>query len=964
MPKSKNVGHSLQAFLDTSRSTSTSFTHTSIGRPMGKYSVKPIEHDAFYKAYYYTVFKEQNGATWGRDGEDSKIGKQTFLTEGIKDREITPLKIDIDFRYYNDDCVRLYEDDDIDKLCMLYMEKIDHYLEEMEDDERIFYILEKPSPTKEKNKKTNTYKKKKSQFRIKDGVHIMAPGITTNVYLQLQFRDHVYKNCAPILDKYTFDNSYADIFDRAVIDRNNWQMYGSTKPGQPPYLVKRAIRVWADRVEEVDIIPKARKLVRLLSVRNKHETSLLKPEVEEEVWAPENNKPKNRSVSRKKRNGFKTETTKDQIKCIRGYKEDGVDGEYRKGYLDCLSSDRCINFATWIEVGWCLHNIDNSSGKYAEGSNGNCYLLNAWIKWSKQVEEYKSTANSVCEETWEKMNDEGLGIASLKLWAKEDSQKKRDLESERARQEGKTTKYIQRLGREPTEYRNIIQNEISTHIYKATQTGKGSSYDVAKILHLMKLNFHVCVSIKDHTWFYYNTEMNRWQRDDKGIMLKRCISTELYDEFRTYRSTQEDIATDLDLSEDKRTTAKTKAENVSKVMFRLKETSFKSNLMTECAELFYDREKIFLDKLDSYNHLIGFNNGVYDLKKDEFRLGRPEDYISKSTNIDYHPIESFSQLEKEEADHVSDIKTFYSQIFVVESVREYVLLRTSSFLSGSTRDESFDIYSGGGGNGKSKHMELVEAVFGDYAVKLPIALLTSGRAASNAATPELARTKGARLCSMQEPDSSTKINVGLMKELTGGDKIQARALYGEPFEFKPQFKMVLCCNDKPELPEKDEGTWRRVRNTEFMSRFTYDIDAEKCLHFKINEDLAENFENWAEPFMAILIEYHKKYKKIGLQTPDEILEYTESYRAQNDHLRDFVADRIECDVHSDAYLAIGDIYVEYRAWYKDHLGHLGHLARKKVQEYFNDKYGKYISTKKKKRGYKGLTIKTNFLDSD
>ena len=393
-------------------------------------------------------------------------------------------------------------------------------------------------------------------------------------------------------------------------------------------------------------------------------------------------------------------------------------------------------------------------------------------------------------------------------------------------------------------------------------------------------------------------------------------------------------------------------------MFRLKETSFKSNLMTESAELFYDKEKKFLDKLDEANNLIGFNNGVYDLKKDEFREGRPEDYISKSTNINYIPYDP-------DSDEVFEIYEFYKQIFVIKTVREYVLIRSSSFLSGSTKDESFDIYSGGGGNGKSKHMELVEAVFGDYAVKLPISLLTSGRAASNAATPELARTKGARLCSMQEPDSTTKINVGLMKELTGGDKIQARALYGEPFEFKPQFKMVLCCNDRPELPEKDEGTWRRVRNTEFMSKFTHDVLPEKCLHFKINEDLAENFENWAEPFMSLLIEYHKKYLKVGLKTPDEILEYTEGYRQQNDHLRDYVADMIDCDIQSGNYLSIGEIYEQYKDWYRGNFADRSHqLPRKKVQEYFNDKYGKYVSTKKSKRGYKGLSIKSKFLESD
>ena len=253
--------------------------------------------------------------------------------------------------------------------------------------------------------------------------------------------------------------------------------------------------------------------------------------------------------------------------------------------------------------------------------------------------------------------------------------------------------------------------------------------------------------------------------------------------------------------------------------------------MTECSELFYDKDRLFLDKLDSYNHLLGFNNGVYDLKKEEFRKGRPEDYLSKSTNINYVEYDPDNE-------EIKEIHQFYKKIFILENVRTYVLMRSGSFLSGSTKDESFDIYSGKGGNGKSKHMELLESVFGDYAVKLPITLLTAKRAASNSATPELARTKGARMCTMQEPDTATKLNVGLMKELTGGDKIQARELYGAPIEFKPQFKMVLCCNDKPDLPPHDEGTWRRVRNTEFISKFTYaqDIEPDNLLDFKIDTE--------------------------------------------------------------------------------------------------------------------------------
>jgi len=890
MPKSTTSNHvlynnDLQLYLKQNKAVDY-YSHTSIGKPQGSYFVKPSETNKFMEIYHKTVFEEE---------------VPIYLTEGIKDMENTPLKIDLDFRYYGDDANRLYKFDDIGKICQKYMEIIEEYLDEPDDEERLFYILEKPSPTFDKDKSGNKKTNDKGKFRIKDGVHIMAPGIVTIDYLQLKFREHVYKSAGDVFDQYNFDNSYADVFDRAVIDRNNWQMYGSTKPGQPPYLVSKIIRVYKDSYEEVMNIPDTKELVYLLSVRNKYDSSLLKPEKEEEVYNSQTNKTKQRHISRKKKKNAVTYLSKRNIELV-------------KRYVDCLDKSRASSYPKWMELGWCLNNLHNKDSQ----------LLDLWIEFSAKDVGYAETCKSECTELWEDMCKEGLGMGSLKLWAREDNEEK---------------------------YNDAVKDDVFGPVMCAVKGGKGSSYDVAKIMKILYHDFFICVSIKDHKWFYYDEKLNRWNLDDKGIRLKEKISTEIWRLFNDFQR-KESIAAgdDPDLGESAHAQ---NALNISKVMNRLKDTPFKSNIMTECEELFYDKEKQFLDKLDSFNYLLGFNNGVYDMKLEEFRTGRPEDYISKSTGINYIAYNPQSP-------EIMQINDFYKKIAIIDSVRKYLLIRSASFLSGSTRDESFDIYSGKGGNGKSKHMELMEAVFGDYAVKLPIQLLTAKRAASNAATPELARTKGARLCSMQEPDDTCRINVGLMKELTGGDKIQARALYGEPIEFKPQFKMVLCCNDKPELPQNDEGTWRRVRNTEFTSKFTYaeDLNADSVLDFKRDNDLSENFENWAEPFMALLLHYHKIYRQEGLRVPDEIIEYTSEYREKNNDFRDFINDKLEYDANSSEGLSVHRIYDVYKQWYSANNAGNQCKSRKDLSIYLDDRYGKYYSpgVSSKEKGYRGLKI--------
>jgi len=874
----------LQNFLRNKKATEA-FTHTSIGKPSGSYYIPSSDTEEFMNHYVKTVFEDKY---------------PTHLTEGIRDCDYTPLKIDIDFRYFKEDIVRLYTLDDIIKLCQLYMECLDEYVEDLEDNKRDFFILQKPNPTYDKDK-NGVIREKEGLKRIKDGVHIMAPHIVTNNYLQLKCREHVFKKCGEILDKYNFDNTYADIFDRAVIDRNNWQMYGSSKPGQPAYAVSHVVRIWNNKYEILENNYTNYQLANLLSVRNKFNYTLIKPEKEEEVFSKMNTiaKKKVHVFTDKKKKGASKKLSEKELKLV-------------QDYFECLDwNKRASEYRTWIEAGWCLHNLHNKDDT----------LLNSWIEFSKSDTRYAHTAEQECRELWEHMCDEGLGIGSLKLWAKKDS---------------------------PEKYAKIVQNDIADHILKACKNGKGTSFDVARVIHVTYKDYFVCVSIKECMWYYYSEEENKWVRDDKGITLRRKISTEVYQEFSRLQLIKQAQSLEADDNFAQEST------KIFKVMDRLKDTAFKNNVMVECAELFYDKDKKFLELLDSYNHLLGFKNGVYDLRTEEFRIGRPEDYVSMSTKINYVP------YDPNDSD-IQEIMKFYKSIFVIKRIRDYIFLRTASFLSGTTKDETFDIYSGGGGNGKSKHIELVEACLGDYAAKLPITLLTQKRGSSSGAAPELARTKGKRLCTLQEPDTNTTLNVGLMKELTGGDKIMVRALYSEPFEFKPQYKLVLLCNDKPKLPAHDEGAWRRIKNTEYISKFTLEPAADKVLQFKINQTLSEKFERWAEPFMSILIHYHKIYIRDNLKDPDEIRAYTEEYKSINNQFKEFINEMVDEDPNSNAVVSIDVIYDVYKKWYMDTQNDKKYKKRTELKTYLDNTYTSYIvgSARSKDRGYKGLVLRTN-----
>ena len=262
-------------------------------------------------------------------------------------------------------------------------------------------------------------------------------------------------------------------------------------------------------------------------------------------------------------------------------------------------------------------------------------------------------------------------------------------------------------------------------------------------------------------------------------------------------------------------------------------------------------------------------------------------------------------------------------------------------------------------NGKSVTIDLFEQSVGEYCCKLPITLLTQKRAASNAATSELARTKGKRFACLQEPSEDEKLNVGLMKELTGGDKIMARQIYKEPIEFKPQFKMVLTCNQLPNVPANDNGTWRRLRVIEFTSKFCENPDPNNPNEFHMDNELSSKFLIWKEYFIALLLKYYKSYVENGIKEPDEVLACTREYQRNNDVYLDFVEQEFEKD--DMGFISYNQVQNSFRSWLRDNnLSHIS-IKKKDIITNFGKIFGKQVIFSNVE-GYKGWKFKNNILN--
>tara|TARA_B110001469_G_C9648763_1_gene329826 strand:+ start:2038 stop:4686 length:2649 start_codon:yes stop_codon:yes gene_type:complete len=841
-------------------------SHTSLGDHKqnifpGKYNIKPEEKDFFLDLYTKWIFKYE---------------ESLHLTEA-HDPENCPVLIDLDFRYENTGSEeRMYKEEDIQFFIEKYFDILGNYLK-FEDNQRETFILEKPSPVghpKDKN-------------IMKDGVHIIIPYIVSNYNVLHLVRNDIIKD-KEIIQRFKdlkFSNPIDDIVDKAVIEKNNWFMYGSCKPGKEPYLVTSII----DYRDGEYITTKGKKeytdgeLVKLLGINEGLDDNIcsFNKSSKDITEAYEKTFGKTKSNSTVKVNKRYMKKTNENIELI-------------KQIVSILSVQRAETFDGWIRVGWCLHNIDYS-------------LLDSWIEFSMQSPKFE---DGICEKKWAEMKDEGgLEIGTLYRWAKMDNEEA---------------------------YKRIMRDDIENLIRTSLSV---SHYDIAKVVYKLYKHEFKCVSSRNKQWYQFIN--HRWTEMDNCTSLRHKISEEIVQEYCNYAGKCNQIIQNL-TDETQQETYIKRGKKAFEISGKLKNMPFVDNIIRACSVLFHDKK--FFEKLDSDVNLIGFENGVYDLEKKEFREGYPDDYVSFSAGIDYETFDKDEEI-------IQQVHEFIGQVLPIPAVKEYVLKVMGSILSGKTGEEKFHIWTGCGGNGKSKLIELFEKAFGDYCGKMSVTLITQKRAASNSCNPELIANKGKRFVTLQEPDDDEKIHTGSMKELTGGDKIQARGLFKDPIEFKPQWKIVLTSNVLPQVNANDRGTWRRIRVTEYVSRFMEpsEIDPEIPYQFPIDYDLSTKLEQWPEAFMWILIQEYHKYIKEGLKEPEEVLKNTKAYQEESDIFLQFIEDNINTSLTEK--LSVTEVDNVFKMWFRNS-GNGGRMPNTKdLHNSITMKYGPIKGQK-----WSGITI--------
>lgn len=336
-------------------------------------------------------------------------------------------------------------------------------------------------------------------------------------------------------------------------------------------------------------------------------------------------------------------------------------------------------------------------------------------------------------------------------------------------------------------------------------------------------------------------------------------------------------------------------EQEQKIRFASKtaNSAGKTNMIVETQHL--DGIPVLMDELDAYSDYLNCQNGIVNLRNGELMPHDPNFMMSKICNAEY--------------DNVSGKKPerwlkFIADITGGDKELEHYLQKCVGYsLTGSVKEQCAFFLYGIGNNGKSTFIETLADMLGDYASNAQPETIMMKRDGSGGINSDIARLKSARLVSTEEPTEGVRLNEGLVKQLTGGGKVTCRFLFGDEFEYAPEFKIWIATNHKPVIRGTDVGIWRRIRLIPFEVNIEH---PDKQLKYKMREEMSQIMK-WA-------VDGCLMYQREGLEPPERVRKSTEEYKSEMDLLETFMDACIVIDYTVQDAIPANELYSVYQAW--------------------------------------------------
>jgi putative DNA primase/helicase len=297
--------------------------------------------------------------------------------------------------------------------------------------------------------------------------------------------------------------------------------------------------------------------------------------------------------------------------------------------------------------------------------------------------------------------------------------------------------------------------------------------------------------------------------------------------------------------------------------------------------------------LDSHPWLLNVLNGTLDLRTGELRKHERTNLITKLAPVTYDPTATCPQFE-------DFLLTIYAKN--IEMVR-FIQRAAGYSLTGVTTERMLFLLWGTGANGKTTLLNILCALLGDYAMVTPTETLIMKR--ETGIPNDIARLKGARLVTADESEKGKRLAEARIKQMTGNaNAIPARFMRSEFFQFRPEFKIWLGTNHKPDVRGTDDAIWDRIK----LIAHTVRIPDEKQVTDFDKVLLATELPGilrWA-------VEGCLAWQRDGLRVPKEVRDSTADYRRESDIVGQFIAEC--CHVGPASYASVTRMFATYGKW--------------------------------------------------
>ena len=346
---------------------------------------------------------------------------------------------------------------------------------------------------------------------------------------------------------------------------------------------------------------------------------------------------------------------------------------------------------------------------------------------------------------------------------------------------------------------------------------------------------------------------------------------------------------------------------------------------------------IKLDELDQDGWILNCKNGVVDLKTGELKPHDRTQGITKLCPTEFN-LNAASPVWNQ----------FLHDVFADDDLIQFVQRLFGYFLTGDVSEQKLALFYGTGANGKSTLLNaFMDTIGPDYTMQCMPDFLMEKKNESH--PTEKASLFGKRFVSCVETEGSRKLAESTVKMLTGGERIMARRMREDFWEFDPTHKIVLCTNHRPIISGTDHGIWRRLLLVPFLQRF----DGERQ-----DKQLPEKLKAERAGILAWAVRGCLEWQRIGLNPPASVTGATEDYRSSEDTFGRFIAD---CCVVGKAFaVRFSQLYARLAEWATDAGEFLP--AKRDVGAWLTDNgYEKYSANG---RHYRGLMVRETSTSED